>query len=233
MVGEKSRCAWSGRSRQRLNTSRAASQSCQRAGRRRTKAQGHSESTAVLSHSASRITTARISARCDDSSVPSPLPAGGGRTSFFDIWGPGQFRAVVCASFLVQGVCFCPSFVSGPKLQVKLEVCAYMWLARVRHGVLQVATNANRRYVEPSGWERLSLLWTFRNFKILSPQVLTRRELHLVRTLCSRDSLPSPRGIDADAVIGTVELPSPPPKKAPTWQRPALHPPTPRAVGHS
>ncbi len=107
-----------------------------------------------------------------------------------------------------------------------------MWLARLRHGVLQVATNSGRRYVEPSGWERLSLLWTFRNFKILPPQVLTQRQQKLIQALCARGAFSSPEHIDDDVVIGTVELIPTVPKKAPASQRQTLRTAT-RVIGHS
>ncbi len=76
-----------------------------------------------------------------------------------------------------------------------------------------------RRFVKPSAWERLRLLWTFRNFSILPQQVLTQRQLKLIQTLCSHGPFASPESIDEDAVIGTVEF-SPaswlmlPPKRA-------------------
>ena len=98
-----------------------------------------------------------------------------------------------------------------------------MWLARLRQGVLRVATDAGRRYVAPSAWERVALLWMFRHFTVLPQQVLTPRQQELVEHICSRGSLSTNDGIEADVVIGTVELLSALPKKSPASQRPPLH----------
>ena len=97
-----------------------------------------------------------------------------------------------------------------------------MWLARLRHGVLRVATDAGRRYVAPCLWERVALLWMFRNFTVLPQQVLTAGQQELVQNICARGSLPSPDRIEADAVLGTIEISSPLPKKPPAAQRPPM-----------
>ncbi len=88
-----------------------------------------------------------------------------------------------------------------------------MWIARIRHGVLQVSTGAGRRYVKPSAWERLYLLWTFRNFRILPHQVLSPRQSRMILALCAQGQFANPENIEEDGVIGTVEFL--PPRKPP------------------
>lgn len=82
-----------------------------------------------------------------------------------------------------------------------------MWMEKIRHGVLQVETRAGLRYVEPKFTERVRLLWTFRNFTVLSEQVLNPNERHLLGQLCVQDRLKLVRGSEQapGCVIGTVE----------------------------
>ncbi len=51
-----------------------------------------------------------------------------------------------------------------------------MWMQKIRRGVLQVETDGGLRFVEPSFGQRLQLLWTFRNFSVLSEHVLNQHE---------------------------------------------------------
>ena len=85
-----------------------------------------------------------------------------------------------------------------------------MWMEKMRRGVLQVATDSGLRYVEPSFGERLRLLWTFRNFTVLSEEVLSAHERHLMSQLCAERRM---RRINGAAIpgciIGTVERPCP------------------------
>ena len=97
-----------------------------------------------------------------------------------------------------------------------------MWLARLRHGVLQIATDSGRRLVDLSVGERFALLWTFRNFKVLPRQVLTDGQQQLIAELCSRRSVENPLEIHDDLVIGTVEWSPALPKKPPASQRAPL-----------
>jgi hypothetical protein len=82
-----------------------------------------------------------------------------------------------------------------------------MWIEKLRHGVLQVATDTDTRYVEPSLAERLWLLWTFRNFNILSEEILTAHERHLIEHLCAEANRQAQIDPLTACVIGTVELP--------------------------
>jgi hypothetical protein len=83
-----------------------------------------------------------------------------------------------------------------------------MWIQKIRRGVLQVETDAGLRYVEPSFGQRLQLLWTFRNFSILSEDVLNQHERQLMGELCQK-SRPVRNGVDAampGPIIGILEL---------------------------
>jgi hypothetical protein len=85
-----------------------------------------------------------------------------------------------------------------------------MWIQKIRRGVLQVETDAGLRYVEPSFGQRLQLLWTFRNFSILSEDVLNQHERQLMGELC-RNLRPVRNGNGMDGtmpgpIIGILEL---------------------------
>jgi hypothetical protein len=93
-----------------------------------------------------------------------------------------------------------------------------MWMTRIFHGVLQVSTDSGARYLKPRAWERLCLLWTFRNFKILPQQVLSHRQRRLVHAVWSHRKFANPENIDQVAVIGTVEMAAVPLKFSPSSQ---------------
>ena len=59
-------------------------------------------------------------------------------------------------------------------------------------------------YAQASGWARIYLLWTFRNFRSLPQKVLNPRQQELITTLYRTASQGPPRQFD-DALIGTVE----------------------------
>ena len=89
-----------------------------------------------------------------------------------------------------------------------------MWMEKIRHGVLQVSTDAGERFVTPSLSERIQLVWMFRNFQILPEEVLTRHERTLLDHLCASDRMRARRSTEATpCVIGTVERHSPMPDK--------------------
>src|SRR5215510_3988194 len=60
-----------------------------------------------------------------------------------------------------------------------------MWMDKLSHGVLRVLTPLGPRYVRPSFFQRLYLLWIFRNFETLPPEVLSSRQLQLMDGLCA------------------------------------------------
>ena len=90
-----------------------------------------------------------------------------------------------------------------------------MSIARVFRGVLQISTSSGARYLKPRTWERLRLLWVFRNFSILPQTVLSERERHLVQAVCSRRRFANPENIDQLLVIGAIEMTALPLKIAP------------------
>lgn len=94
-----------------------------------------------------------------------------------------------------------------------------MWMEKMRRGVLQVSTETGTRYVQPTFSERLRLIWTFRNFNVLSEEVLNPHEKHILDELCTNGRPFRPHIADAMpfCVIGTVErsTSSLPPRKAP------------------
>ena len=62
-----------------------------------------------------------------------------------------------------------------------------MWLAKLRHGVLRIATPVGPRYVRPPFSQRAYLLWMFRNFNVLPVQVLNAKQQELVAQLSADD----------------------------------------------
>ena len=76
-------------------------------------------------------------------------------------------------------------------------------------GVLAIETDCGRRYVQPSLGERLRLLWTFRNFRLLPEEVLTRSERTLISSLYRKGNFlanGNGRGDLSLHAIGIVEL---------------------------
>lgn len=97
-----------------------------------------------------------------------------------------------------------------------------MWMEKLSGGVLCILTPLGPRYIQPSFPQRLYLLWIFRHFPILPPQVLSPRQLRWFDALCNDDryvSLGEPQLGDA-AVIGTLErrpaITSPAPPRRPS-----------------
>ena len=107
-----------------------------------------------------------------------------------------------------------------------------MWIEKIRRGVLQVSTDHGPRYVNPSLLERVQLVWMFRNFNILNPEVLTQHERGLIRVLCAERRLLSARragGPERLCIIGMVE-----PEQAVERKRPAAaNPPVSYSKVHS
>jgi hypothetical protein len=75
--------------------------------------------------------------------------------------------------------------------------------------LLKLSTAAGPVYVCPSGWQRTRLLWTFRHFRLLCPQVLSRGERRLVERLCRTAVVTPTERVIGSTVFGVVEnLPS-------------------------
>ncbi|HKC70651.1 MAG TPA: hypothetical protein VKB60_03465 [Terriglobales bacterium] len=83
-----------------------------------------------------------------------------------------------------------------------------MWISKLRWGVLRLVTPVGPRYVRPAFWERVYLLWVFRNFSVLPQNVLSRRAHTLMENLCMRQHSESHGflyAITDQPVIGTIE----------------------------
>jgi hypothetical protein len=83
-----------------------------------------------------------------------------------------------------------------------------MLIEKLSEGVLCIHTPLGPRYLRPSFWQRLYLIWIFRHFDSLPQQVLKMREQRFVETLCRSDlyvSLMRSNGLDDAPVIGTLE----------------------------
>jgi hypothetical protein len=83
-----------------------------------------------------------------------------------------------------------------------------VWISKLRWGVLRLVTPVGPRYVRPSFWERVYLLWVFRNFSVLPQNVLSQRAHALMENLCMRQHSESHGflyAITDQPVIGTVE----------------------------
>ncbi len=106
-----------------------------------------------------------------------------------------------------------------------------LWL-KIRAGVLRVMSGGETYIAQPSTWERLRLLWMFRNFPRLSEPVLSQAERALVEKLFLQSRpLAQARGLSAGGhcVIGTVERTARAPKK-PSGREAAPARSTPRGV---
>lgn len=80
-----------------------------------------------------------------------------------------------------------------------------MWMEKLVCGVLRILTPLGPRYVRPSFRYRLYLLWIFRNFDTLPPQVLSPRQQRIIDGLCSNGQFIGLHPFDDASVIGTLE----------------------------
>ena len=55
---------------------------------------------------------------------------------------------------------------------------------KIRYGVMELRTDIGVAYSRPSFWQRVYMLWTFRNFPRLPKEVLNRRQLRVINKLC-------------------------------------------------
>jgi hypothetical protein len=60
-------------------------------------------------------------------------------------------------------------------------------------------------YASASGWDRVYLLWTFRNFRSLPQNVLSRRQQQLMGSLYRAAANGHPHEVCDTVVVGTVE----------------------------
>jgi hypothetical protein len=84
-----------------------------------------------------------------------------------------------------------------------------MLIEKLAAGVVQVQTAIGPRYVVPSTFfQRVYLVWMFRNFHILPHAVLSPRQQRLIDRMCSEQrfaSIAYSDGMSEVSVIGTVE----------------------------
>src|SRR5579864_8800067 len=76
---------------------------------------------------------------------------------------------------------------------------------KIRTGLVELRTHIGSVYVSPSFWERIYLLWTFRNFHSLPKQVLNRHQQQLIDKLCRAEIVSRSGPIARSSIIGTVE----------------------------
>ncbi len=79
-----------------------------------------------------------------------------------------------------------------------------MLLDKLEFGIVALETERGPVYVQPTGWQRLYLLWTFRHFNSLPLKTLNSRQRKLVEKL-PRCGARQHIGLDRMRVIGTVE----------------------------
>jgi len=78
--------------------------------------------------------------------------------------------------------------------------------AALRHGQLvELETEIGSIYVRPDTWERLYMVWTFRHFRTLPRQVLSRRRQAAIEGLCRTAVVTPEEGLRAGSIIGTIE----------------------------
>jgi outer membrane biosynthesis protein TonB len=76
---------------------------------------------------------------------------------------------------------------------------------QIRNGFVELRTHKGSAYVSPSFWQRIYLLWTFRNFQSLPRQVLNRRQQQLIDKLCRAAIVNQNRLVARASIIGAVE----------------------------
>ena len=78
-------------------------------------------------------------------------------------------------------------------------------MQKIRTGIVELRTQIGSVYVSPSFWERIYLLWTFRNFHNLPKQVLNHRQQQLIDKLCRAEIVSHTAPIGKTSIIGVVE----------------------------
>jgi len=82
---------------------------------------------------------------------------------------------------------------------------SFVFLNRLESGLLLLRTPQGYMAMQPSFWQRAYLIWTFRNFRELSPPLLNPRQLALVKTLANQNASFA-RSYDPSRVIGVVDF---------------------------
>jgi hypothetical protein len=72
---------------------------------------------------------------------------------------------------------------------------------------LELRTENGAIYLRPSRWQRIRLQWTFRHFRVLSPEVLSSADKRLIEKLSQSAVVTPSRPLPNEAVFGVVEKP--------------------------
>ncbi|MGO9936482.1 MAG: hypothetical protein ACLPH3_02315 [Terracidiphilus sp.] len=80
-----------------------------------------------------------------------------------------------------------------------------MLLNKLESGFLVLQTQQGLVVVEPSFWQRVYLLWTFRNFRQLSPLLLNSRQTELINNLFRQHAAVVSHEYEPSLEIGVVE----------------------------
>ncbi|PYX83523.1 MAG: hypothetical protein DMG70_10120 [Acidobacteria bacterium] len=79
----------------------------------------------------------------------------------------------------------------------------------IRTGIVELRSKAGSFYARPSPWERLYLVWTFRNFHALPKEVLNSRQRRLADKLCHSVDFTVRGPIIRFPIIGVIENAAP------------------------
>ena len=85
----------------------------------------------------------------------------------------------------------------------------------IRTGIVELRSKAGSFYARPSLWERLYLVWTFRNFHALPKEVLNPRQRRLAEKLCQSIDFTVRGPIIRFPIIGVIENMTPAPTAKP------------------
>ena len=94
-------------------------------------------------------------------------------------------------------------------------VSNYHGVAENRAQLLELRTESGSLYVCPSRWQRSRLLWTFRHFRVLRSNVLSRREQRLIERLSKSALVKPPLPVTSGTVFGVVEKVVTKPRESP------------------
>ena len=82
-----------------------------------------------------------------------------------------------------------------------------MWMEKLSAGVLRVLTPLGPRYLSPKFWQRVYLLWIFRNFQTLPVKVLSPFQLRFIEAMGRNQGFAqsSFHGFEDVPILGTLE----------------------------
>lgn len=84
-----------------------------------------------------------------------------------------------------------------------------MLISKLQAGLLCLDTPQGLRYIRPTLFQRMQLVWVFRNFKIVPINVLSQPQAELIEMLRNEGPYIQLRRDDYESVVlGTIEYPS-------------------------